>query len=95
MSWHRFFITHSALLPILLLVNKKHTVQLVSVEPLIIGIVIGLASHLFWDGITGSLATPIVFIPHIFSVAKYWAKGWLFANGSLLFLALYVRQHHN
>lgn len=94
MSWHRFFITHSALLPILLLVSKKTTIQSVSIEALIIGIVIGLASHLLWDGITGSLSTPIVVIPYIFSVAKYWAKGWLMGNGLLLFVVLYSRQQH-
>lgn len=92
MSWHRFFVTHSALFPMLLLVNKKITVQ--PFEPLVIGIVIGLASHLLWDGITGGLSTPIVFIPYLFSIAKYWAKIWLIANGLLLFLALYFHLHH-
>lgn len=85
MSWHRFFLTHSLLLPILLfLVNKRRAML-----PLILGLSIGIGSHLIWDGFTGSMYTPIVFIPYLFSVTGYWAKSWLIGNGVILFLGSY------
>lgn len=94
MNWHRFFISHSALLPILLfawLWNKNFGISL---RPLIIGVSIGLGSHLIWDAITGSLLTPIVFIPYLFSITGYLAKCWLIFNGLLLFLAAYHLQNN-
>ncbi len=90
MSWHRFFITHSALFPILLVLwtwSKRPTLR-----PLILGVSIGFASHLVWDAITSSLLTPIVFIPYLFSIVGYWAKAWLISNGLLLFLSSYFLQ---
>lgn len=94
MNWHRFFISHSALLPILLfawLWNKNFGISL---RLLIIGVSIGLGSHLIWDAITGSLLTPIVFIPYLFSITGYLAKCWLIFNGFILFLLPYYLQNN-
>lgn len=90
MDWHRFIVTHSALLPALLLLNKRFFLQ--PTESLIIGLALGIATHLFWDGISGSLATPIVVIPYVFSLERYLAKAWLIANALILFLILYSQK---
>jgi len=84
MGWHRFFITHSLLIFLLIvfLIKKPDPVYL----PVIIGIGIGLSSHLFWDGISCSMRTPVVFISHFLEFKGYWAKGWLLLNGIILFL---------
>ena len=92
MKWHRFFATHSLLLPTLLFLENKKTPMLPL--PLILGLSIGIGSHLIWDGVTGSMSTPIVFIPYLFSIKGYWAKGWLIVNGLLLLAAPYYVQTH-
>lgn len=84
MGWHRFFITHSLLifLVIILLIKKPEQVYL----PVIIGIGIGLSSHLVWDGLSCSMKTPVVFIASFLQFRGYWAKGWLLLNGIILFI---------
>lgn len=84
MSWHRFFISHSLLIFLLIvfLIKKPDPVYL----PVIIGLGIGLSSHLVWDGISCSMKTPVVFIASFLQFRGYWAKGWLLLNGIILFL---------
>lgn len=83
MNWHRFFISHSLLLFLLLILLVKKPEP--ACIPLIIGIGIGFSSHLIWDGISCSMKTPVVFIYHFFQFKGYWAKGWLLLNGIILF----------
>jgi hypothetical protein len=81
MNWHRFFFTHSLLIPLIMMgYIKKSKYNL-----LISGISIGLSSHLIWDCITGSMMTAIVFIPGL-EITGQMAKSWLAANGIALFV---------
>lgn len=81
-DWHRFFITHSLLIPLLVLVAFLH-------QPIGfragLGLCIGHSSHLVWDAITCSLRTPVVFLNNVLEIQGYPAKGWLLINGILLF----------
>ena len=88
MGWHRFFITHSLIIPIVLMLfflqNRKLYLW-------ILGLCVGLSSHLVWDAITCSMRTPVVFIANILEIRGYLAKGWLIINCLLLFsFAFYI-----
>jgi len=89
MNWHRFFITHSLIIPLVLvfLLLKKP-----EYDSLIIGICIGFSSHLIWDGITGSMKTAIIFMPGTWKIAGYMAKTWLVTNGIILFIVGYLKE---
>lgn len=80
--WHRFFLTHSLIIPAIVLVIFLH-------KPVGycfgLGLCIGLSSHLVWDALTCSLYTPIVFVNNLVMIRGYAAKGWLMVNGVLLF----------
>lgn len=89
-DWHRFFITHSLLIPLLALIAFLH-------QPLGsrvgFGLCVGQGSHLVWDAITCSLRTPVVFLNNVLEIRGYPAKGWLLINGILLFgFAVFVAQ---
>ncbi|MBD3307164.1 hypothetical protein GF339_12105 [candidate division KSB3 bacterium] len=82
LDWHRFFLTHSLLIPAILLIMLLHKP---SGYRLGMGVAVGLSSHLIWDALTCSLRTPVVFITHWLEIRGYWGKGWLLINGMLLF----------
>ena len=89
-DWHRFFVTHSLIIPVIVLVAFLH-------KPigyrLGLGLCIGHSSHLVWDAITCSMYTPIVFLNDVIEIRGYWAKGWLILNGTILFgFAWFVTQ---
>lgn len=77
-SWHRSFITHSFLITLPLLTAGKSSPRLFSA---ILGFNLGLASHLIWDGVSGSMLTRVIFIPGWLSVTGVTAKAWLIGNG--------------
>jgi hypothetical protein len=82
-SWHRFFLTHSLIIPAIVLVIVLHKPAGYRFG---LGLCIGLSSHLVWDALTCSLYTPIVFINNLVEIRGYVAKGWLIVNGILLFI---------
>lgn len=87
-EWHRFFITHSLLIPLLALVVFLHQPVGYRVG---LGLCVGQSSHLVWDAITCSLRTPVIFVNSLLEIRGYPAKGWLLVNGILLFaLAVFV-----
>lgn len=59
MDWHRFFITHSFLIPFILMIILMKKLEY---EDFILGMCLGLSSHLIWDGISCSMKTSIIFI---------------------------------
>ncbi len=82
MPWHRLFLTHSLIIPALVLIfGLRHAVG----HPVGMGLSIGMSSHLVWDALTCSLYTPIVFIDQSVEMRGYPAKGWLILHGLLLF----------
>lgn len=83
MSWHRFFLTHSLIIPVILMISCSSQPKLYG---LVWGIGIGLSSHLIWDAITGSMWTPIVFLSTTLQIRGSEAKSWLILNGVMLFL---------
>lgn len=87
MDWHRFFLTHSLLIPLLILLLPKIT-RATFISYLLIGLAIGISSHLFWDAITSSMFTPIVFINNVVVIKGYLAKAWLIFNALLLLIIL-------
>jgi hypothetical protein len=87
-DWHRFIVTHSLLIPLVVLVAFLHQPTGFRVG---LGLCIGHSSHLVWDAITCSLRTPVVFLNNMLEIRGYPAKGWLLLNGILLFgFALFV-----
>lgn len=87
-NWHRFFLTHSFVIPVILAIIFLQTSR---VFYLILGICIGVSSHLIWDGLTCSMKTPIVFISTVVEMKGSLAKGWLISHGIfLLGFALYI-----
>jgi len=90
-DWHRFFVTHSLMIPVLLLVLVLHKPG--GYYRFCVGLCIGMSSHLVWDALTCSMFTPIVFLNNVIEIRGYLAKGWLLVNGMLLFLfAWFVTQ---
>jgi hypothetical protein len=81
-DWHRFFVTHSLIIPGVLLVMFLHKPAAYRFG---VGLCIGLSSHLVWDALTCSLYTPVVFLNNLLEIRGYWAKGWLILNGLVLF----------
>jgi len=81
-NWHRFFVTHSLLIPLLVLIAFLHNAVGFRVG---LGLCVGHSSHLVWDAITCSLRTPVVFLNNVVEIRGYSAKGWLLFNGILLF----------
>jgi hypothetical protein len=81
MDWHRFFITHSLILPAIVLIVFLHKPIGYWVG---LGLCVGQSSHLMWDALTCSLRTAVVFINNIFEIRGYWGKGWLLLNGLVL-----------
>jgi membrane-bound metal-dependent hydrolase YbcI (DUF457 family) len=82
-DWHRFFISHSLFLPLFLLILFLHKTK---VFHFLIGVCVGLSSHLIWDAITCSMITPVVFLSNLLEMRGYFAKGWLIINGTSLYL---------
>lgn len=82
-QWHRFFVTHSLLIPLLALIVALHHP---AGRSLALGLCVGHSSHLAWDAITCSLRTPIVFWNNALEIRGYPAKGWLLVHGLLLFV---------
>lgn len=90
MDWHRFFITHSMLIPAVLLIMFLHKPTGYTLG---LGLSVGLSSHLVWDAISCSMYTPVVFLNDLFEIRGYWGKGWLMLNGMLLFgLACFIHR---
>ncbi len=88
--WHRFFLTHSALIPFLLLYVPRRQWLL----PFLFGLTIGIASHLVWDGYS-SARPMIVFYPKVLYFRGNLAEAWLYANALLLLpVAEIVRRRH-
>lgn len=82
MDWHRFFLAHSLLIPILILIAfLRHRRGFW----LGFGLCIGMGSHLIWDALTCSMWTPIVFVDDLMEIRGYSAKSWLSINGMLLY----------
>ena len=85
--WHRFFLTHSLLIPLLALAKAGNDERYV---PAAHGITIGLASHLIWDGLTGSAITQIVFLSRYVAISGVLAKAWLLVNGVGALILLFI-----
>jgi hypothetical protein len=83
--WHRFFITHSAIIPTFLLYgpgNRRFAL-------ICLGLTIGISSHLAWDAY--SSANPlIVFYPKVFYFKGFAAELWLYVNTAALLLVAEV-----
>lgn len=92
MAWHRYFLFHSVLLPLILF--RQVEIKQSSVN-FIAGLFVGMSSHFVWDAITCSMRTPIVFYSKAFEITGYWAKSWLIINGILLFIIIlaFVKRH--
>lgn len=90
MHWHRSFLTHSIALPLLLMKIPAKNRRL---SMFILGLTVGVASHLAWDGY--SSANPmIVFYPKVIYIKGFYAKAWLYINSvGLIFLALKINIH--
>ncbi|MCS7080009.1 MAG: hypothetical protein NZ585_08150 [Chloracidobacterium sp.] len=82
MPWHRWFLTHSAILPfaVLGLTFERRPWQAVGY-----GLAVGMASHLAWDAITQSHSTPIIFLPNILALRGDGARVWLLVNAAIAF----------
>jgi hypothetical protein len=92
MPWHRYFIFHSLILPLILFWQftlKKSSISFVT------GLFLGISSHLVWDALSCSMITPVVFYSKAFEITGYWAKSWLILNGIFLFFIalLFVKKH--
>lgn len=88
MSWHRFFLTHSFVIPILV---WAAVLDFKKLHPLVFGMVIGHSSHLFWDAVTSAMSTPVVFWAQWLAIRGTTAKSWLLVNSAFLFWLALVR----
>jgi hypothetical protein len=82
---HRNWLTHSALLPLLLLAavwKWPNLVEFPAFEPLCIGSCLGTGSHLFWDCV-GSQRHKIVVVPYWFALREGSSRLWLLLGASL------------
>ena len=88
-TWHRSFLTHSAIIPLLTIPLAKDR----RVALFILGLTVGVASHLAWDGYS-SLNPMIVFYPKTAFIRGLYAKSWLYINSiGLIFLSeFYARR---
>lgn len=85
-QWHRSFITHSITIGLPAFVGGRWQPPVFA-----LGFILGLSSHLLWDGVSGSMMTKVVFIPGWLFISGLAAKAWLILNG-LLLLPLLGRQ---
>ncbi|PKK89773.1 MAG: hypothetical protein CVV64_12670 [Candidatus Wallbacteria bacterium HGW-Wallbacteria-1] len=91
-SWHRYFLFHSAILPLILFYETPATPKTI---PTITGALVGISSHLIWDGLTCAMSTSIVFYKDTLEISGYTGKGWLIVNGlAIMALAIaYARRN--
>ncbi|MGQ9898549.1 MAG: DUF5942 domain-containing protein [Acidobacteriota bacterium] len=82
LPWHRWFLTHSALLPTALIVL---TFEHPAWRAVGYGLAVGMASHLAWDAITQSPSTPIVFLPDTLLIRSDAARAWLLGHACAAF----------
>ncbi len=82
MDWHRWFLTHSTLLPFM---GVALTFEHRPWRPAGYGLAIGMASHLTWDAITQHALTPIVFLPDMLVLRGDGARIWLLVNAAIAF----------
>lgn len=92
MPWHRWFLTHSVLIPLIVVgLTFEHRLW----RAVGYGLAVGVASHLAWDAITQSPSTPIVFLPDAFLIRGDTARTWLLVQAALAFgLALLAERRH-
>ncbi len=92
MPWHRWFLTHSALIPLAVVgLTFEHRLW----RGVGYGLAVGVASHLAWDAITQSPGTPIVFLPDAFLIRGDTARTWLLVQAALAFgLAVLAERRH-
>jgi hypothetical protein len=92
MPWHRWFLTHSVLIPLVVVgLTFEHRLW----RAVGYGLAVGVASHLAWDAITQSPSTPIVFLPDAFLIRGDTARTWLLVQAALAFgLALLAERRH-
>ncbi|OYT72640.1 MAG: hypothetical protein CFK52_04280 [Chloracidobacterium sp. CP2_5A] len=91
MPWHRWFLTHSAVIPFVTMgLTFEHRLW----RAVGYGLAVGMASHLAWDAITQSDRTPIVFLPDL-ALRGDSARAWLLVNAAIAFgvAALTAREH--
>lgn len=82
MPWHRWFLTHSALIPFVVVgLTFEHPFW----RAVGYGLAVGIASHLAWDAITQSPGTPVVFLPETLLIRGDTARMWLLAQAALAF----------
>ncbi|QUW04697.1 hypothetical protein J8C06_13075 [Chloracidobacterium validum] len=92
MPWHRWFLTHSALVPFVVIgLTFEHRLWRAAGY----GLAIGIASHLAWDAITQGSRTPIVFLPDGLALRGEAARLWLLINAAIAFgiAVITARQH--
>ncbi|MBV9867444.1 MAG: hypothetical protein JO316_18990 [Abitibacteriaceae bacterium] len=94
---HRNWLTHSPLLPLLLLLGS---IQLPSTRTLpysliFMGLSIGIGSHLFWDCV-GSRSHKIIVVPYWFSLREAPSRVYLLVGAALsLGVALHFALPHS
>ncbi len=82
MPWHRWFLTHSALIPfVAIALTFEHRLW----RDAGYGLAVGMASHLAWDAITQSRNAPIVFLPDALALRGDGARAWLLINAAIAF----------
>ncbi len=92
MPWHRWFLTHSVLVPLVVVgLTFEHRLW----RAVGYGLAVGVASHLAWDAMTQSPGTPIVFLPDAFLIRGDTARTWLLVQAALAFgLAVLAERRH-
>ena len=88
-SWHYFFITHSLLIPTILLMLIPARGIIYSFA---LGLSIGSSGHFIVEAFTSSLYTPVVFVANKIELHGYLSATWLFLNGVILFVIIAGRQ---
>jgi hypothetical protein len=81
---HRNWLTHSPLLPLLLLGavwRWPSLAQIPAFGPLVLGACLGIGSHLFWDCV-GSARHKIVVVPYWFALREGASRLWLLAGAA-------------
>lgn len=82
---HRHWLTHSALLPILLLglaVYFPFLQMSPTFRSIASGVGVGIGSHLFWDCV-GSRTHKIVVVPHAFALREMASRTYLLAGAAI------------
>lgn len=92
MPWHRWFLTHSAVIPFVVMgLTFEHPLR----RAVGYGLAVGMASHLAWDAVTQSHGTPIVFLPEALFLRGDAARGWLLVNAAVAFgIAVATARRH-